>query len=161
MAEWLKAPDSKSDVLLCGTAGSNPAPSARFPSTGVGDVRFVKRSISISISIYIYIYILLGALILCLASFWVLQTSAKQAIENPSSGPTCVSNLVLIQAAKHRWAFDNGATSQTIPPESILSMESTPRYVESTLVCPQGGTYHLGSVIELPTCSIGGADHQL
>ena len=112
-------------------------------------------------SISTYIVLLAGALVLCLASFWLLQKTKQGAVDPDSKETTCISNLVMIQAAKARWAINNKAGGNSIPPDSILDIHSTPHYVERPLVCPQGGNYSLGSMSEMPTCSLGGEGHHL
>jgi hypothetical protein len=62
----------------------------------------------------------------------------------------CASKLRQIDKAKKAWAAKSGAGSNDAPTWDDLS--SYFRYGQ--LSCPGGGTYTIGSLSELPKCSI-------
>jgi hypothetical protein len=66
---------------------------------------------------------------------------------------TCISNLRLIYAAKQAWALEKNKTDSDVPAEQDLLP-----YLKGNIfpVCPAGGTYTIGAVGQLPTCSISG-----
>jgi hypothetical protein len=61
----------------------------------------------------------------------------------------CINNLRQLDAAKQQWALENGKKSDDVP-----TMADLKPYLRRKLSCPAGGTYHLNSVAEAPTCSI-------
>lgn len=65
----------------------------------------------------------------------------------------CIANLRLIYAAKQAWALDKSKTDADVPTEQDLLP-----YLKGSVfpVCPAGGTYSIGAVGQLPTCSIPG-----
>jgi hypothetical protein len=65
----------------------------------------------------------------------------------------CAHNLEVIAAGKGLWAEKNQKGADDAP-----TMEDLAVYVRHTPSCPSGGTYTIGKVGELPSCSI--ADHQ-
>jgi hypothetical protein len=66
---------------------------------------------------------------------------------------TCIANLRLIYAAKQAWALEKNKTDADVPTEQDLLP-----YLKGGVfpVCPAGGTYTIGAVGQLPTCSIPG-----
>jgi hypothetical protein len=70
------------------------------------------------------------------------ETSQKNA---------CINNLRQIDAAKQQWAIENKKQST-----DTSTMEDLQRYLGKVPVCPEGGTYTIGSVGEKPTCSQAG-----
>jgi hypothetical protein len=77
---------------------------------------------------------------------------------NTSSAESCINKLRQIDAATQQWAFENSKTTNDIPTWDIVVL-----YMKGQKkpVCPNGGTYTLGSLTENPTCSIGGTSHTL
>jgi len=65
----------------------------------------------------------------------------------------CIANLRLIYAAKQAWALEKNKTDTDTPTEQDLLP-----YIKGGVfpVCPSGGTYTIGPVGQLPTCSIPG-----
>ena len=65
---------------------------------------------------------------------------------------SCLTKLGQIEAAKNRcWALEQGKTTNDAPTWEDLR----PYFKYPTpFTCPNGGTYTLGRVGELPTCSI-------
>jgi len=76
----------------------------------------------------------------------VAQTEAQERT-------TCVANLRLIYAAKQAWALEKNKTDADIPTQQDILP-----YLKGGVfpVCPSGGTYTIGAVGQLPTCSIPG-----
>jgi hypothetical protein len=72
----------------------------------------------------------------------------------------CVFNLRNIDLAKRLWEEDNNKTSNDIPTWNGL-LPYMPEWSNQIPVCPSGGTYTIGRIGELPTCSIGGPGHSL
>jgi prepilin-type N-terminal cleavage/methylation domain-containing protein len=65
----------------------------------------------------------------------------------------CQHNLKQILGAKERWAMDNNRNGEDLPVVADL----VPDYLkEPEASCPAGGTYTIGSLDELPLCSLGG-----
>jgi hypothetical protein len=81
--------------------------------------------------------------------------------------PRCVGNLEIIEMCKGNWRNQYGKTSNDIPSwddlrnELIWYANRTGGGTNGIPVCPDGGTYVIGRVGELPTCSIGGPKHAL
>jgi prepilin-type N-terminal cleavage/methylation domain-containing protein len=67
-----------------------------------------------------------------------------------SQAAACVHNLKQLHGAKERWAM---GFNQTVPP-TMPDLVST--YLRTVPVCPSGGTYTIGDMNDVPTCSIGG-----
>jgi regulator of replication initiation timing len=65
----------------------------------------------------------------------------------------CINNLRQIYAAKQEWALENNKAADAIP----TAQDLLPYFKDGTFpVCPSGGTYTIGAVGEVPTCSIPG-----
>ena len=65
----------------------------------------------------------------------------------------CIANLRLIYAAKQAWALEKNKTDTDVPTEQDL----LPYIKGGTFpVCPSGGAYTIGSVGQVPTCSVPG-----
>ena len=63
----------------------------------------------------------------------------------------CVTNLKQIDTAKDRWTWSTGAGLDDV----IYLTDLVPDFIKFSPVCPSGGTYILGTVSEIPTCTIG------
>jgi len=70
-----------------------------------------------------------------------------------SRSKSCVANLKQIDSAKEQWAMDNNKTNGTTV--ALTDLAGTDKYVKSTPLCPSSGTYTVGNVGTLPSCSIG------
>jgi hypothetical protein len=69
------------------------------------------------------------------------------------SRKTCISNLRLIDDAKQQWAADNNKPANSLPTVKDL----LPYFKQTGFpACPDGGTYSLNAVDEVPTCSVPG-----
>ena len=78
----------------------------------------------------------------------------------------CYENLQSLEQAKRSWAKGNHKAPTDTPTwkdleEYLLPYTNRPGWTNGMPVCPTGGTYKLGRVGELPTCSIGGPGHSL
>jgi hypothetical protein len=69
----------------------------------------------------------------------------------------CINNLRQLEGAKQLWAEENHKTTNDTPAVEDIR----PFIAPHALVCPQGGTYTLGRIGELPRCSRGGPGHTL
>jgi hypothetical protein len=74
---------------------------------------------------------------------------------------TCYLNLRQIQLAKSLWAGDENNSATNLPTWANLRPYLKDIYSNGIPVCPAGGTYTIGRVDQLPTCSIGGPGHEL
>ena len=64
----------------------------------------------------------------------------------------CINNLRMIDGAKQQWALENNKKATDTPTQGDLL-----RYINKNgqfPVCPNKGTYTIGPVGEVPTCSI-------
>jgi hypothetical protein len=70
----------------------------------------------------------------------------------------CINNMRIIQGAKDQWALENDKSTNSSPTWDDIRPYIGSNYLGSRkkLICPEGGTYTLGKVGDLPTCSIGG-----
>lgn len=65
----------------------------------------------------------------------------------------CINNLRQIDAAKKEWALENGKSGGDVPTAADLK----PYFKNGVFpTCPAGGTYTIGAVSNVPTCSIPG-----
>lgn len=71
---------------------------------------------------------------------------------NRSASISCISILRDIDAAKQNWALENKKATNVVPTWDDLAS----KYLHENPKCPQGGTYTLGAVGELPRCSYPG-----
>lgn len=79
-----------------------------------------------------------------------------------SSKSSCIANLKQIQGAKATWALEYKKPESAIPEDSDLFGENMEtHYIRRKPKCPMGGTYTLGAVTNMPTCSIGTDQHVL
>jgi chromosome segregation ATPase len=68
---------------------------------------------------------------------------------------TCINNLRQIDAAKQQWALEKNKTTDAVP----TAQDLLPYLKDGVFpVCPDGGTYTINAVGELPSCSITGHD---
>jgi tetratricopeptide (TPR) repeat protein len=69
---------------------------------------------------------------------------------------TCHAKLLLLDDAKLAWAEANGRISEDAP-ASLSNVQLYLADSNAPLTCPSGGTYQLGVVEDLPSCSMHGA----
>jgi hypothetical protein len=68
----------------------------------------------------------------------------------------CINNLRLIDGAKAMWALDHNKTDTNVPTWADLKPYLCGTNNYPLPKCPSGGAYTLGSVTNLPSCSIPG-----
>jgi uncharacterized protein (DUF3084 family) len=81
-----------------------------------------------------------------------LQTEQQQTalVANANA---CIANLREIDAAKQQWALEKAKGNDAVP----TAQDLLPYLKDGVFpTCPDGGTYTLNAVGELPTCSIQG-----
>ncbi len=107
-----------------------------------------------------------GPKILCLASaLLVLVIWAALLVPNFKSvhvscpNYACVGILKQLVGAKATWALELNKTGTDAPLDSDLF--GSDKYIREKPTCPSGGVYHLGTVSQNPTCSLGGPAHSL
>jgi len=64
-----------------------------------------------------------------------------------------------LDICKHNWALQNRKGSNAVPSWDELIPFLPEKWSNAPPVCPDGGTYVLGKVNELPRCSLGGPEH--
>lgn len=96
----------------------------------------------------ILIVILIIGMLLAIAAPGFVQARETTKARN------CQHNLKQILGAKERWAMDNHRDETDAP--TMDELVGPTRYIRFTPVCQSGGTYTIGSLDTLPTCSIGG-----
>jgi hypothetical protein len=69
---------------------------------------------------------------------------------------SCINHLAQIDGAKQTWAQKNHKNANDVPTWNDLRPYFGRGSDFTTLVCPDGGTYTLGSLSEAPKCSIRG-----
>jgi hypothetical protein len=81
------------------------------------------------------------------------QTAAAQA--EALQRNACINNLRQLDAAKQQWALEKNKPTEAVPTAADLLS-----YLPGGIfpICPDGGTYTLNAVGELPACSINGHD---
>src|SRR5688500_5012977 len=72
---------------------------------------------------------------------------------DPFEGNSCVNRLRTIDASKYQWMLERHKTTN-----DVVTWDDVRPYLsregKAIPVCPAGGTYALGRLGELPTCSI-------
>lgn len=82
------------------------------------------------------------------------KNSSKPPIADPArQASICANQLKMFANAKRLWAEENHKTADDTP----LMSDLLP-FIDCQTNCPYGGTYTIGKVGELPTCSI--PEHQ-
>lgn len=64
---------------------------------------------------------------------------------------TCVSNMKQIETAKEQWAMDKKKSAGDAC--TMTDLTGAGNYLKNTPTCPAGGTYTVGEVATLATCS--------
>jgi hypothetical protein len=80
---------------------------------------------------------------------WFLGARSRSATEK------CAINLRILAGCKDQWALEHHANTNASPTwdDLIDYVKSENQFVR----CPQGGTYTIGRIGELPSCSV--AEH--
>ncbi|MDX1933558.1 MAG: prepilin-type N-terminal cleavage/methylation domain-containing protein [Capsulimonadales bacterium] len=72
-----------------------------------------------------------------------------------SRANACITNLKQINSAKQQWAMDNKKNGSDSPVMTdLVGVTATAGYLQSTPTCPSSGSYTIGNIDTLPTCSI-------
>jgi len=108
-------------------------------------------------------FVLWGLLLLAsvsVATFFILPAISH----SNSSISRCDMNLICLHEAEVNWAIRWDKPTNAVPTwddlkEELEAYAGRPGWTNGRPVCPQGGTYILGSVGEGPRCSIGGPGH--
>lgn len=77
-------------------------------------------------------------------------------VRKSSQDRTCIANLRQIESAKEQWAMEQGAAATSTPTQAALTA-AVGGYIKVWPVCPNSGTYTIGTMATRPTCSTGGA----
>lgn len=99
-----------------------------------------------------------------------IQGTAQQAFKpqppgNLEAARVCRENLHRLQAGKRKTAFDRGQNvgsvtweevARTLNPGKLSGRPTAQQLMMFIPKCPSGGTYSLGTLEEVPRCSIGG-----
>ena len=81
-----------------------------------------------------------------------LQAEQQQA-QAIADANACINNLRQIDAAKQQWALEKAKSATDVPTAEDL----LPYFKDGIFpVCPDGGTYSINAISDLPTCSIQG-----
>jgi len=94
----------------------------------------------------------------------VIVARLAQAFIRDRSVPStaaCINNLRQIDACKQQWALENHKSPNDVPTCADLMPYYSGPGTNKPPTCPQGGTYTIRRVADVPTCSIGGAGHSL
>jgi prepilin-type N-terminal cleavage/methylation domain-containing protein len=67
----------------------------------------------------------------------------------------CIANLKQIDGAKNTWALENKKVSTDTP--TTTDLYGSALYIRDEPLCPAGGSYTLGTVMEKPLCSLSAA----
>ena len=81
-----------------------------------------------------------------------MEARAKATAPNPQRD-ACVNNLRQIDAAKQQWALEYNRPANAAPTPQDIAPYLTGNVMP---VCPNGGTYTLNVVSNVPSCSIPG-----
>jgi prepilin-type N-terminal cleavage/methylation domain-containing protein len=75
-----------------------------------------------------------------------------QAAGKRARATACQRTLKEILGAKERWAMDTNQGPSAVPTLTDLVVPGV--YLRSTPRCPEGGTYTIGSMDQLPRCEL-------
>lgn len=113
-------------------------------------------------------FIVVAVLLTLACSAFLFSWSIKKWFgeSNQRSSAPCVNRLIVINGCKQQWALEYQKKANDLPKwtdiRPYLPNEWTNTYwTNGHLICQEGGTYELGKVSELPTCSIGGPRHSI
>jgi hypothetical protein len=85
-----------------------------------------------------------------IAALLLVLTGCGKEEPGPAASESCYNKLRQIDGAKQAWADEHHKTTNDTP-----TWEDLRGYLKTVpFTCPNGGTYTLGQIGELPTCSI-------
>ena len=101
-------------------------------------------------------FTLVEILIVILIIGMLLSVAVPQFMRARQTGQAkaCQHNMKQIFGSKERWAMDTHKGNDDTPTMSDLVVPGL--YLKNTPMCPSGGTYTIGRMDQIPTCSIGG-----
>ncbi|MDB6017501.1 MAG: hypothetical protein JWR19_1990 [Pedosphaera sp.] len=96
---------------------------------------------------------ILIAVVLCGIALLIPAVKRYRTTQVDTSFQPCLLNLLVINVAKKQWALENKKSTIDVPiwNDLLPYLGSNP----SIPKCPNGGTYTIGRIGELPTCSLG------
>jgi hypothetical protein len=89
--------------------------------------------------------LLLGAIAL---AAWIIRERQRSSVSS------CIVHLKSLEGAKATWALEYKKTMADAP--AWADLFGPTRYTRDKPVCPQGGSYTLGSIAEPATCTFPG-----
>jgi hypothetical protein len=95
-------------------------------------------------------------IVCCCAGFFyliIIPIFARAGCTSPANA--CINNMRQIEAAKNEWALENGISNDVTVTENDITPYIQLNSNSSIPPCPSGGTYTIGKVRDLPTCSLG------
>ncbi len=104
-----------------------------------------------------------GSLLIFIAAVTILGLIAiPNFVHDPYTSPAnaCYNNLRLIDACKQKWALDHNRTNGPVswgdlmPYMTNFISNYASVWKSGRLHCPSGGTYTIGRIEEMPTCTI-------
>ena len=96
--------------------------------------------------------LLIGLVAVAIVGLIVIPNFASPHRVNPANA--CINNLRLIDACKQEWGVEHGRTNGPVSWEDIAPYLARLGEKPESIRCPGGGTYTLGKIEELPTCTI-------
>lgn len=97
---------------------------------------------------------ILVMMLVCCGGLVAIATPGFLKARETSRMKACTENLIRLDAAKMQWALDNNITEDEVAPV----MSDLAPYLPFEPRCPAGGTYTLGTLGEVPDCTISGHD---
>ena len=85
-----------------------------------------------------------------MSALFAILTPAYLNMKVKANKNICIANLKEIDQAKSIWSIDN----TVLPGEPVRMDELVPDYIKKDPVCPAGGFYTVGTLEEIPTCTI-------
>ena len=107
----------------------------------------------------IKIAIVSAIVLAALAAPFVVRYYKARQLQEENEIPkrnTCISNLRLIDGAKQQWALEHKKHNSDTPTMDDIRIYFGHGTNGEPPICPDGGVYTIGSVVEFPTCSIPG-----
>ena len=133
--------------IICGHVARKRinASGGTLGGSGIGLAGLILGYVNLALSIIVIPMMLAIAI----PNFVKARTTAQQNV--------CIAHLKMLDLAKEQWGLENKKELTDTPTMGELVGPSL--YIKTTPVCPAGGSYTIGSLNELPTCSFAG--HQL
>ena len=131
-------------AVICGHIGLNHVNNSngRIGGGGMAIAGLVMGYISIAFTVLAILLMVSSAI----PSFAKASDDARKT--------TCIVNLKQMYCAKQQWALQHGKNDDATPSKADLDPYITGGI--NSLQCPSGGTYTIGAVSEMPTCTVPG-----